>query len=62
MPRGACMVVRTHALDLVVLAFEQGHAQRVLAAAFDGGGDPVIKKDPGTAAWTHAVTDKAMAK
>ncbi len=26
------------------------------------GSDPVIKKDPGAAAWTHAVTDKAMAQ
>ena len=27
-----------------------------------GGSDPVIKKDPGTAAWTHAVWDKAVAR
>ncbi|CAN5813589.1 ABC transporter substrate-binding protein [soil metagenome] len=36
-----------------------GRTVKVLLA---GGSDPVIKKDPGTAAWTHAVWDKAMAK
>ena len=36
--------------------------QRTVKVLLAGGSDPVIKKDPGTAAWTHAVTDKAMAK
>ena len=36
--------------------------QRTVKVLLAGGSDPVIKKDPGTAAWTHAVWDKAMAK
>ena len=36
--------------------------QRTVKVLMAGGSDPVIKKDPGTAAWTHAVWDKAMAK
>lgn len=36
--------------------------QRTVKVLLAGGSDPVIKKDPGAAAWTHAVTDKAMAK
>ena len=36
--------------------------QRTVKVLLAGGGDPVIKKDPGAAAWTHAVWDKAMAK
>ena len=36
--------------------------QRTVKVLLAGGSDPVIKKDPGPAAWTHAVTDKAMAK
>jgi NitT/TauT family transport system substrate-binding protein len=36
--------------------------QRTVKVLLAGGSDPVIKKDPGEAAWTHAVTDKAMAK
>ena len=36
--------------------------QRTVKVLMSGGSDPVIKKDPGTAAWTHAVWDKAMAK
>ena len=36
--------------------------QRTVRVLMAGGSDPVIKKDPGDAAWTHAVTDKAMAK
>ena len=36
--------------------------QRTVKVLMAGGSDPVIKKDPGAAAWTHAVTDKAMAK
>lgn len=35
--------------------------QRTVKVLLAGGSDPVIKKDPGTSAWTHAVTDKAMA-
>jgi NitT/TauT family transport system substrate-binding protein len=35
---------------------------RTVKVLLAGGSDPVIKKDPGAAAWTHAVTDKAMAK
>jgi NitT/TauT family transport system substrate-binding protein len=36
--------------------------QRTVKVLLAGGSDPVIKKDPGPAAWTHAVWDKAMAK
>jgi len=36
--------------------------QRTVKVLLAGGSDPVIKKDPGAAAWTHAVWDKAMAK
>jgi NitT/TauT family transport system substrate-binding protein len=35
---------------------------RTVKVLLAGGSDPVIKKDPGAAAWTHAVTDKAMGK
>ena len=35
---------------------------RTVKVLLAGGSDPVIKKDPGSAAWTHAVWDKAMAK
>ena len=35
---------------------------RTVKVLLAGGSDPVIKKDPGAAAWTHAVWDKAMAK
>ncbi|MDE2626820.1 MAG: ABC transporter substrate-binding protein [Burkholderiales bacterium] len=36
--------------------------QRTVKVLLAGGSDPVIKKDPGPAAWTHAVWDKAMGK
>jgi|GEM_PF-3019430 len=36
--------------------------QRTVKVLLAGGSDPVIKKDPGSAAWTHAVTDKALGK
>ena len=36
--------------------------QRTVKVLLGGGSDPVIKKDPGAAAWTHAVWDKATAK
>ena len=36
--------------------------QRTVKVLMAGGSDPVIKKDPGAAAWTHAVTDRATAK
>jgi NitT/TauT family transport system substrate-binding protein len=36
--------------------------QRTVKVLLAGGSDPVIKKDPGADAWTHAVWDKAMAK
>jgi NitT/TauT family transport system substrate-binding protein len=36
--------------------------QRTVKVLMAGGSDPVIKKDPGAAAWTHAVTDRVMAK
>lgn len=32
---------------------------RTVKVLLAGGSDPVIKKDPGAAAWTHAVTDQA---
>ena len=35
---------------------------RTVKVLLAGGSDPVIKKDPGAAAWTHAVWDKATAK
>lgn len=36
--------------------------QRTVKVLLAGGSDPVIKKDPGEAAWTHAVTDSAAGK
>ena len=36
--------------------------QRTVKVLLAGGSDPVIKKDPGPSAWTHAVWDKAMGK
>lgn len=36
--------------------------QRTVKVLLSGGSDPVIKKDPGAAAWTHSVWDKAMTK
>ncbi|MDQ6685195.1 MAG: ABC transporter substrate-binding protein [Pseudomonadota bacterium] len=33
--------------------------QRTVKVLLAGGSDPVIKKDPGAAAWTHAVTSQA---
>ena len=36
--------------------------ERTVKVLLAGGSDPVIKKDPGKDAWTHAVWDKAMAK
>ena len=36
--------------------------QRTVKVLLAGGSDPVIKKDPGPAAWTHAVWNKAMGK
>jgi NitT/TauT family transport system substrate-binding protein len=41
---------------------DPGAYARTVKVLLAGGSDPVIKKDPGTAAWTHAVWDKAMAK
>ena len=35
--------------------------QRTVKVLLAGGSEPVIKKDPGAAAWTHAVTDRASA-
>ena len=36
--------------------------ERTVKVLLSGGSSPVIKKDPGPDAWTHAVWDKAMAK
>jgi NitT/TauT family transport system substrate-binding protein len=36
--------------------------ERTVKVLLAGGSDPVIKKDPGADAWTHAVWDKGMAK
>ncbi len=36
--------------------------QRTVKVLLAGGSDPVIKKDPGAEAWTHAVWDKATGK
>ncbi len=36
--------------------------QRTVKVLLAGGSDPVIKADPGPAAWTHVVWDKAMGK
>lgn len=34
--------------------------QRTVDSLLSGGSDPVITADPGEAAWTHAITDKAL--
>lgn len=34
--------------------------QRTVDSLLSGGSDPVITADPGDAAWTHAITDKAL--
>ncbi|PVA09423.1 nitrate ABC transporter substrate-binding protein [Pelagivirga sediminicola] len=34
--------------------------QRTIDSLLSGGSDPVITKDPGDDAWTHAITDKAL--
>lgn len=36
--------------------------QRTVKVLMSGGSDPVIRRDPGPAAWTHVVTDQAAAK
>ena len=36
--------------------------QRTVKVLLAGGSDPVIKKDPGADAWTHAVWNKATGK
>ena len=36
--------------------------QRTVKVLLAGGSDPVIKKDPGPDAWTHAVWNKATGK
>jgi NitT/TauT family transport system substrate-binding protein len=36
--------------------------ERTVKVLLAGGSDPVIKKDPGADAWTHAVWDKGMGK
>jgi NitT/TauT family transport system substrate-binding protein len=41
---------------------DPGAYQRTVKVLLAGGSDPVIKKDPGADAWTHAVWDKAMGK
>ena len=36
--------------------------ERTVKVLLAGGSDPVIKKDPGPDAWTHAVWNKATGK
>ena len=41
-------------------ALDPADFQRTVQSLLAGGSDPVITKDPGEAAWTHAITDKAL--
>ncbi|MEO0566278.1 MAG: ABC transporter substrate-binding protein [Pseudomonadota bacterium] len=41
-------------------ALDPADFERTVASLLAGGSDPVITKDPGEAAWTHAITDKAL--
>jgi NitT/TauT family transport system substrate-binding protein len=41
-------------------ALDPADYRRTVETLLSAGSDPVITKDPGDAAWTHAVTDKAF--
>jgi len=41
-------------------ALDPADFQRTVDSLMAGGSDPVITADPGEAAWTHAITDKAL--
>ncbi|MEM8776211.1 MAG: ABC transporter substrate-binding protein [Pseudomonadota bacterium] len=41
-------------------ALDPADFKRTVESLLAGGSDPVITKDPGEAAWTHAITDKAL--
>ncbi len=41
-------------------ALDPADFQRTVESLLSGGSDPVITSDPGEAAWTHAITDKAL--
>ena len=41
-------------------ALDPADFDRTVQSLLSGGSDPVITKDPGQAAWTHAITDKAL--
>ncbi len=41
-------------------ALDPADFQRTVDTLLAGGSDPVITKDPGEAAWTHVITDKAL--
>jgi len=41
-------------------ALDPADFQRTVDSLMSGGSDPVITADPGDAAWTHAITDKAL--
>lgn len=41
-------------------ALDPADFQRTVESLLSGGSDPVITADPGEAAWTHAITDKAL--
>ncbi len=41
-------------------ALDPADFQRTVDSLLSGGSDPVITQDPGAAAWTHAITDKAL--
>ncbi len=41
-------------------ALDPADFQRTVQSLLSGGSDPVITTDPGEAAWTHAITDKAL--
>ncbi|WP_371225551.1 ABC transporter substrate-binding protein [Roseovarius sp. 2305UL8-3] len=41
-------------------ALDPADFQRTVDSLLSGGSDPVITADPGDAAWTHAITDKAL--
>ncbi len=41
-------------------ALDPADFQRTVDTLLAGGSDPVITKDPGEAAWTHMITDKAL--
>ena len=41
-------------------ALDPADFQRTVEVLLSSGADPVITEDPGKAAWTHEITDKAL--